>query len=57
MVKKEYMKPALLLTETEVENSILVTSLQVVKTSGLDSEDDLQYDDFEDNGGDQGYAW
>ena len=49
MVKKEYMKPALLLTETEVENSILVTSLQVVKTSGLDSEDDLQYDDFEDN--------
>ena len=54
MVKKEYMKPALLLMETEVESSILVTSLKVVKTSGLDDNEELEYSE---EGSDLELAW
>ncbi len=53
MVKKEYIKPALLLVETEVENSILVTSLKVT-TSGLDNDEELEYSD---EGSELEFAW
>lgn len=54
MIKKEYMKPALLLVETEVENSILVTSLKKVTTSGLDNDEELEYSD---DGSSLEFAW
>ena len=57
MIKKEYMKPTIEVTEADVEQQILAGSLRSVKSSGLDNEDDLQYDDFDGSGGDQGYAW
>ena len=57
MIKKEYMKPTIEVTEADVEQQILAGSLRSVKSSGLDNEDDLQYDDFDGSGGDQGFAW
>ncbi len=57
MTKKEYQKPAIEAVETDIEQQILTGSLTSVKSSGLDSENDLQYDDFEGTGGDQSYAW
>ncbi len=55
MIKKEYQKPSIEFVEADIEQEILAVSL--IKSSGLDSENDLQYDDFEGNGGDQSYAW
>jgi hypothetical protein len=57
MIKKEYMKPTLRVVKVQHQSHILLGSLQSVKSSGLDSENDLQYDDFEGKGGNQGYAW
>jgi hypothetical protein len=57
MIKKEYMKPTMRVVKVQHQSHILAGSLRSVKPRGLDSEDDLQYDDFEGNGGDQGYAW
>ena len=57
MIKKEYIKPILEVEETEMDSQLMAGSLRSVKSSGLDNEDDLEYDDFEGNGGDQGYAW
>ena len=57
MIKKEYMKPTMRVVKVQHQSHILSGSLRSVKSSGLDSENDLQYDDFEGNGGNQGYAW
>jgi len=57
MIKKEYMKPTMWVVKVQHQSHILAGSLRSVKSSGLDSEDDLQYDDFGGNGGDQSYAW
>ena len=57
MIKKEYMKPTMRVVKVQHQSHILAGSLRSVKSSGLDDEDDLQYDDFEGSGGDQGYAW
>ncbi len=57
MTKKEYQKPAIEVVEIDIEQQILAGSLTSVKSSGLDKEDDLQYDDFDGSGGNQGYAW
>ena len=57
MIKKEYIKPILEVEETEMDSQLMAGSLQSVESSGLDNKDDLQYDDFEGNGGDHGYAW
>ena len=57
MIKKEYMKPIMWVVKVQHQSHILAGSLRSVKSSGLDSEDDLLYDDFEGNGGDQSYAW
>ena len=54
MIKKEYMKPTMRVVKVQHQSHILAGSLQSVKSSGLDSENDLQYDG---NGGDQGTAW
>lgn len=57
MIKKEYMKPTMRVVKVQHQSHILAGSLRSVKPRGLDKEDDLQYEDFEGNGGDQGYAW
>ena len=57
MIKKEYMKPTMWVVKVQHQSHILAGSLRSVKPRGLDNEDDLQYDDFEGNGGDQGTAW
>ena len=57
MIKKEYQKPSIEFVEADIEQEILTVSLTSVKSSGLDSENDLQYDGFEGNGGDQSNAW
>lgn len=53
MIKKEYQKPTMEVCEAEVEMQLLVVSLEGLSTSGLD-DDDFEY---EEEGGDQGYAW
>ena len=57
MIKKEYMKPTMQVVKVQHQSHILAGSLQSVKSSGLDSENDLLYDDSEGTGGNQGYAW
>ena len=57
MIKKEYMKPTMRVVKVQHQSHILAGSLRSVKSSGLDDEDDLLYDDFEGNGGNHGYAW
>ena len=57
MIKKKYMNPTMRVEKTEIISQLMVGSLRSVKSSGLDDEDDLLYDDLEGNGGDQGYAW
>jgi hypothetical protein len=57
MIKKEYMKPTTWVVKVQHQSHILAGSLRSVKSTGLDDEDDLQYDDVEGNGGDQGTAW
>jgi hypothetical protein len=57
MIKKEYMKPTMRVVKVQHQSHILAGSLRSVESSGLDSENDLQYDDFEGNGGNQGSAW
>jgi hypothetical protein len=56
MIKKEYMKPTMQVEEVQ-QTQLICVSLTGVKSSGLDSENDLLYDDFDGNGGNQGYAW
>ncbi len=57
MINKEYTKPTMLVVKVQHQSHILAGSLQSVRSIGLDDEDDLLYDDFQGNGGDQGYAW
>jgi len=57
MIKKDYMKPTMQVVKVQHQSHILAGSLRNVKSSGLDSEDDLLYEDYEDGGGDQGMAW
>jgi len=57
MIKKKYMKPTMWVVKVQHQSHILAGSLRSVESSGLDSENDLQYDDFEGKGGDQGFAW
>ena len=54
MIKKDYKKPAMKVVTLQHQAHILVGSLQGVKASGLDTEDDLGYDS---NGGNQNLAW
>ena len=54
MTKKEYMKPTMQVVKVQHQSHILAGSLRSVKSSGLDSENDLQYDG---SGGDQRTAW
>ena len=54
MIKKEYMKPTMWVVKVQHQSHILAGSLRSVKSSGLDNEDDLEYDD---TSGNQGYAW
>ena len=56
MTKKEYMKPTMQVVKVQ-QTQLICASLTGVKSSGLDSESDLLYDDFEGNGGNQGSAW
>lgn len=56
MIKKEYMKPTMQVEKVQ-QTQLICVSLTGVKSSGLDSENDLLYDDFDGNGGNQGYAW
>ena len=56
MIKKEYQKPSIEFVEADIEQEILTVSLTSVKSSGLDSENDLLYDG-EGTGGDQSNAW
>ena len=56
MIKKEYQKPSIEFVEADIEQEILTVSLKSVKSSGLDSENELLYDD-EGTGGDQSNAW
>ena len=56
MIKKEYMKPTMQVVKVQ-QTQLICASLTGVKSNGLDSKNDLQYDDFEGKGGDQGYAW
>ena len=53
MIKKEYLEPMTKVVEIQYQNYILTGSLQGVNTSSL-GDDDLDYDN---SGGDQGYAW
>ena len=57
MIKKEYMKPTMWVVKVQHQSHILAGSLRSVESSGLDSANDLQYDDFEGKGGNQGFAW
>ena len=52
MKKKAYEKPAMNVVLLQHRTQLLAGSLRSVGTTGLD--DDLDYDQ---NGGDQGYAW
>jgi hypothetical protein len=54
MTKKDYKKPTTKVVELQHRTHILAGSLTSVKLSGLDTENDLLYDD---NGGNQGNAW
>lgn len=56
MIKKEYMKPTMQVVKVQ-QSQLICASLTGVKSSGLDNEDDLQYEDFDGSGGDQGDAW
>jgi len=53
MTKKEYMKPTMQVVKVQ-QSQLICASLTGVKSSGLDSENDLQYDG---SGGDQRTAW
>jgi hypothetical protein len=57
MIKKEYMKPTMWVVKVQHQSHILAGSLRSVESNGLDSKNDLQYDDFEGTGGNQGSAW
>ena len=54
MIKKEYMKPAVM-TDTAVVEQMLAQSITSVSTSGLDAGDDLEKGD--DVGDPWGDAW
>ena len=56
MIKKEYMNPTMRVLKLE-QTQLICASLTGVKSSGLDKEDDLKYDDLGGSGGDQGSAW
>ena len=53
MIKKAYEQPTMKMVKIQ-QTQLICASLTSVQSSGLDSEDDFEYDK---NGGDQGYAW
>ena len=53
MKKKAYEQPTMKVMKIQ-QTQLICASVNDVTTNGLDSEDDFEYDD---NGGDQGYAW
>ena len=53
MKKKSYEQPTMKVAMIQ-QTQLICASLTGVQSSGLDSEDDFEYDK---NGGDQGYAW
>lgn len=58
MIKKEYMMPTMQVIQFMHQSHILAGSLQSVKTTGLDEEDEEEEDlEYDNNGGNQGYAW
>lgn len=57
MIKKEYMMPTMQVIQFMHQSHILAGSLQSVKTTGLDEEDEEESLEYDNNGGNQGYAW
>ncbi len=58
MIKKEYMMPTMQVIQFMHQSHILAGSLQSVKTTGLDEEEEEEEDlEYDNNGGNQGYAW
>jgi hypothetical protein len=57
MIKKEYMIPTMQVIQFMHQSHILAGSLQSVKTTGLDEEDEEEDLEYDNNGGNQGYAW
>lgn len=53
MIKKTYEQPAMKVVQIQ-QTQLICASVTGVQSSGLDSEDDFEYDN---EGGDQGYAW
>ena len=54
MMKKIYEQPTVKVVALQYQSNLLAYSLQSVKTSGLEDEEDLEY---EGEGGNQGNAW
>ena len=57
MIKKEYMMPTMQVIKFMHQSHILAGSLQSVKTTGLDEEEEEEDLEYDNNGGNQGYAW
>ena len=57
MIKKEYMMPTMQVIQFMHQSHILAGSLQSVKTTGLDDEEEEEDLEYDNNGGNQGYAW
>lgn len=57
MIKKEYMIPTMQVIQFMHQSHILAGSLQSVKTTGLDEEEEEEDLEYDNNGGNQGYAW
>ena len=53
MTKKEYMKPTMKVAKVQ-QSQLICASLRSVRSSGLDSDNDLLYDN---TSGNQGLAW
>ena len=53
MKKKAYEQPTMKVMKIQ-QTQLICASVNDVTTNGLHSEDDFEYDD---NGGDHGYAW
>ena len=54
MIKKEYLKPTTKVVQLQYQSHILTSSLTSIKSTGLNTENDLTFDD---DGGDQEDAW
>jgi len=57
MIKKEYMIPTMQVIQFMHQSHILAGSLQSVETTGLEEEEEEEDLEYDNNGGNQGYAW